>query len=155
MQTTHWELVLELDQLDVERVRDVCREALDHILHPSVASTRTNEIWPYDLYPAQLEIGPESKNLWVVVLECELPNRTNVFYLTKGRRDNSVYFIEPQFEPDGVRPPENFILDENFESDVDLKSNFKELVISLLKARNSTVGRLGIPPTMMLKHEEL
>lgn len=71
----------------------------------------------YKFYIAILVVGVKrDKALWIDVLQFGVENSMKV-YVTKGKRNNSVYFLKRLTE-------DYFVLDDKFESDVDLEYDF-------------------------------
>jgi hypothetical protein len=98
-------------------------------------------------------MGNESADkMRIVILECVIPVTGNSFYLTKGRRDNSVYFVKPATKREDAQLLDKFILDENFESDADLKTDFKKLASAVKVASDSRHYELRVKSN---KHHEL
>ena len=82
-------------------------------------------------------IESRRSNFGIDVLPCITENdnthQKEIFYITKGRRSNSVYFVKPTLKHNIRGLPDNFVLDEQFGTDVDLSYKFGDIALRLIK----------------------
>jgi len=94
----------------------------------------STRVWSFQLeFPALILGLPELDRKFLIdVLRCE-NNDSGVFYTTRGRRANSVYFVR-RITANSWGLPDHYVLDDNFESDIELPYDFSELANSFAEA---------------------
>ena len=93
----------------------------------------------YDLFFCSLIVGPEGRHIPIDVLKCKT-DESSFFFLTKGRRYNSVYFVYPLLVNESGDSGD-FKLNEKFKSDIKLEYPFTRISESVLE---ETLGKMKI-----------
>ena len=140
IRTIYWKMARKFKSSNKEVLAQICREAHSLLYRPSIWSSSTYnapDVLSYTLIISKLllELKPRPIKFMIDVLECELFASESPFYITQGRSDNSVYFLDPvsfiRRHRSGKIIPGEFVLHESFWSDVNLSTDFKKLSSSM------------------------
>ena len=112
-----------------EVILQMCKEAYKNSRVSSSQGSPFPENWSYEYHYSELylEIAPRRLFSKADIVECR-SDKADTFYMTKGRRSNSIYFVKRV-----TNLLAQFVLDENFRCDIDLSTDFAALALSIIR----------------------